>query len=452
MSSQINNKKKFYIHTLGCKVNQYESQAMRELLIEAGYEESGPKDPADFYIVNTCTVTAEADRESKYLMGQFHRANPSADIVVTGCLAENNASDLVSMPWISHVIKNSDKNRIAQVIGTSEDLARGQWPKELSISDFKGRSKAYVKIQDGCDNRCSYCKVPLVRSRLKSKPTNDIVEEVRGLTQDRGLVPNMARNGFKEIVLTGICLGAWGKDLNIDHMARSAAPDAANLVDVLKALDSVDGDFRIRLSSIEPKYVTDELIEFMAANKRICAHLHIPFQSGDDDVLKLMNRPYTSSEYRAIVDRVRAGIPHIAVTTDILIGFPGETTERFRNTMAFVRAIAPSRTHIFTFSRREGTPAYDMQDTADQSDLKKRYNDMNTITLETSDAYRRSFLGKELNVLVETKRDKLTGLLKGYSDNYIHMLFEAPDDLMRKIVPVKVAGFDSEKTMGVYER
>lgn len=438
----MNSRKKFHIRTLGCKVNQYESQAMRELLVKAGYEESGPEDAADIFIVNTCTVTGQADRESRNITGHLHKANPNARIVVTGCLAEKDASGLSSMPGVSNVLKNSEKNRIARVVSGLKAQGLGLDIRELSISDFKNHSKAYVKIQDGCENRCSYCKVPLVRGRLKSKPIKDIVKEVKGLVQ----------NGFKEIVLTGICLGAWGRDMCFGHIARRVGLCAANLVDVLKSLDKVDGDFRIRLSSIEPKYIADDLIDFMGQSRRMCAHLHIPFQSGDDDVLKLMNRPYTSMEYMTIVDRVRARMPQIALTTDILIGFPGESGARFKNTMDFVKAVAPSRTHIFTFSRREGTTAYDMPDTVDRSILKKRYDSMRTVTLEIADMYKKSFLGKELSILVETKRDRSTGLLKGYSDNYIQVLFAGPDDIMKDVVPVKVIGFDSEKVMGRYER
>jgi len=441
MNSQTSTKKKFHIHTLGCKVNQYESQAMRELLVGAGLEESAPGDIADIYIVNTCTVTGEADRESKSIMGQFHRANPNARIVVTGCLTEKDSPDILSIPGISDVLKNSEKNRIASVIGAGPAKIRFPRPKELSVSGFKDHSRAYVKIQDGCENRCSYCKVPLVRGRLKSKRIDDIMEEVRILV----------RNGFKEIVLTGICLGAWGKDLRLGRVAKRFGLSGADLVDVLKALDRMDGDFRIRLSSIEPKYVTDEFIEFMARSRRVCAHLHIPFQSGDDDVLKLMNRPYTSAGYRMIVERVRARMPQVALTTDIMVGFPGESHARFRNTMAFIRAVAPSRTHIFTFSRREGTPAYDMPDAVDRTVMKKRYDGMSAMTFEAAYAYRRSFLGKELDVLVEAGRDKSTGLLKGYSDNYIQILFAGADDLAGNIVSAKVIGFDTEKTMGIYE-
>lgn len=440
MNSRANGKK-FHIHTLGCKVNQYESQAMRELLVKAGFEESVPGDMADIYIVNTCTVTGEADRESKSVMGQFHRANPNARIVVTGCLTERDSPSLLAIPGISTVLRNSGKNRIADVVSGNRSHIRTRRPRELAVSDFKDHSKAYVKIQDGCENRCSYCKVPIVRDRLKSKSVKRIVKEVTGLVE----------NGFKEIILTGICLGAWGRERRLRRIAGRVGLRSAGLVKALKALERINRDFRIRLSSIEPKYVTGQLIDFMATSTKMCPHLHIPFQSGDDDILNLMNRPYTSEGYKALVDRIRARIPRIALTTDILIGFPGESHARFRNTMAFVRAISPSRTHIFTFSRREGTPAYDMPDMVDKPIVKKRYDRMRAMTCESAYAYRRSFLGEELKVLVETKRDKVTGLLKGYSGNYIQVLFAGKDDLMKTVVPVKVIGFDLEKTMGIHE-
>ena len=440
MNSQTSGKK-FHIHTLGCKVNQYESQAMRELLVKAGFKESGPGDMADVYIVNTCTVTGEADRESKSVMGQFHRANPNARIVVTGCLTERDSSSLLAIPGISTVLKNSGKNRIADVVIGRKRYFRSRRPRELTVSGFKDHSKAYVKIQDGCENRCSYCKVPMVRGRLKSKSVKRIVGEVKNLVQ----------NGFKEIILTGICLGAWGRERRFRRIARRVGLRSTGLVRVLRALERVDGDFRIRLSSIEPKYVTSQLIDFMATSSKVCHHLHIPFQSGDDDILNLMNRPYTSDGYKALIGRIRARIPRIALTTDIMIGFPGESHARFRNTMAFVRAISPSRTHIFTFSRREGTPAYDMPDMVDKPIVKKRYDSMTAMASEAAYAYRRRFLGEELKVLVETKRDRATGLLKGYSDNYIQILFDGRDDLMRTVIPVRVVGFDLEKVMGIHE-
>jgi len=444
MNSQIDNKKKFYIHTLGCKVNQYESQAMRELLLGSGFQESNSKNAADIYIVNTCTVTHHADRQSRYFVNLCRRMNPDAQILVAGCFVENNGHDAALMPGTVRIVRNEEKGRIAEILNERKAKDEGRKIGDFSflkITDFKGLSKAYVKIQDGCDNHCSYCKVPLVRSRLSSKPINDIVEEVGGLVN----------NGFKEIVLTGICLGAWGKDLFGEDIARRSDSGSVTLLDALKAIDKLPGDFRVRLSSIEPRYVTEELIDFMAGNKRMCRHLHIPLQSGDDEILKKMNRPYTQDGYRRPVDMARAKIEGVAITTDVLVGFPGESDNNFNNTLAFVKEMAPSRTHIFTYSRREFTPASSLGGELGADILKKRYDGLKAAAFEVSCEYRKGFLGKELNVLVETKRDASSGLLKGYSDNYIKVFFNGPDNIMKKVVRVKIKEVNAARTLGVYE-
>lgn len=438
MNLKDNEEKRFFVHTLGCKVNQYESQAMREILIKAGFKECISKEMADIYIINTCTVTDKTDRESRHWISFFHKTNPKAKIIVTGCYAENNTGDIEFLPGIAHIIKNQDKSKIAQIL--QNDTSKASEP--LFITDFKNRTRAFVKIQDGCDNYCAYCKVPLVRNVLSSKPVDMIVAEVEGLVV----------KGFKEIVLSGICLGAWGRDILPQEMAREVGINPPGLVDVLKALDKIQIDFRIRLSSIEPKYVTDELIDFMAShNRRMCRHLHIPLQSGDDEILRKMNRPYTTRDYKRIVDKARARIKELAVTTDIMIGFPGEGDKNFRNTLSFVKEIIPSRSHIFTFSPRTGTPACNMVYDISQETLKKRYYELKAVTLGASYIYRKEFEGKRLNILVETKRDKHSGLLTGYSDNYIKVLFKGPDELMGKIVPVRIDDMNLIYTTGVYE-
>lgn len=449
MNFPTDTKKKFYIHTLGCKVNQYESQAMRESLVRSGFAESCSKDSADILILNTCTVTHQADRESRYWLGLFHRTNPHAKIAVTGCYVEKDAADIASLPGISHIIKNSDKPRIADVLNdvrcTTYDVRNAA--DQLSITGFKDHNKAFVKIQDGCENSCSYCKVPLVRGTLRSKPIDDIIKEVENLTARR----------FREIILTGICLGAWGRPAcPQEHLAQAgrdifpAAPARANLTDVLRALDRIKGDFRIRLSSIEPKYVTDELIEYISGNSRICRHLHIPLQSGDDYILKMMNRPYSTKEYLALIGRVRAKIKDAAVTTDVLAGFPGESDTYFNNTVNFLKTILPARTHIFSFSRRSGTPAYGMEDQVASDVLKRRYCKLNTLAVSSSYLYRETFLNKDMAVLVEAKRDRVSGRLMGYSDNYIKIYFDGPDGLEGKIVSVKIEDVNMTNTIGVY--
>lgn len=442
MNTQVNNHKRFFIHTLGCKVNQYESQAMRELLLNAGFKECLTKDIADIYILNTCSVTGRADRESRYWIGFFHKTNPQARIVVTGCYTERNADDISFLPGVSCILKNNDKGKIAAMLDP-EVKERIPLTPFLKITDFKDHTKAFIKIQDGCENSCSYCKVPLVRGSIRSKPIKNILDEVNSLSE----------KGFKEIVLTGICLGAWGKDLFPEAISRAVVGlEGASLADVLKALETVKGDFRIRLSSIEPRYVTDGLIDYMSKNKRICKHMHIPFQSGDDEILKKMNRPYTVADYKSLVNRARDKVKDIAITTDILIGFPGESEANFRNTMHFIKEIIPSRTHIFTFSKREGTAAFNIGEAVDIKTVKRRYHELKAVTLSASYLYRSKFLNERLDVLVETKRDRQTGLLTGYSDSYIKVIFEGPDELMRKIVPVKISDLNLTFTIGNYDK
>ena len=396
--------------------------------MKAGFKECVSKETADIYIVNTCTVTHKADSESRYWASQFHRKSPNAKIIMTGCGVENDADRFSFLPGVSNIVKNADKSRIAKIIDGSLDP--GPWTLDpfLTITDFKDHAKAFVKIQDGCSNFCAYCKVPLVRGAPRSKPLKNIVEEITTLT----------KNGFKEMVLTGICLGAWGSELSSNK----------GLIDVLKAIDGIPGNFRIRLSSIEPKYVTDELIDHIAKDSRLCKHLHIPIQSGDDEILSKMNRPYTVAKLRSIIIKVRDKMPEAGITTDILIGFPGETDKHFRNTVNFIKDIMPARTHIFPFSKREGTAAYSMSGVAHDDETRKRFQRMKITANTASYLYRKKFLNKKLEVLVESKRDKRSGRLTGYSDNYIKVLFGGPDSLMKNIVPVKIEEINLTCAMG----
>ncbi len=429
MNMQADTNRRFFIKTLGCKVNQYESQAIRELLLNAGFKECLAKETADIYVLNTCTVTHKADSESRYWAGMFHKTNPNAKIVLTGCAVEKNADAFSFLPGISNIIKNNDKINIADIL-THNPNTQSAEHRFLKITDFKDHTKAFVKIQDGCANACSYCKVPSVRGSSISKPLHDIVEEVKTLVS----------KGFAEIVLTGICLGSWGSEL----------PQNKSIVDVLKALCGIPGTFRIRLSSIEPKHVTDELIDYISQNRKICRHLHIPIQSGDDEVLGRMNRPYTALDIRDLVIRVRKKIGGVGITTDVLIGFPGETDKNFRNTVDLIKEVLPVKTHIFSFSKRDGTAAAFMTDLVPEGEVKKRFQSMKIAAITASYLYRELFLKKPLDVLVETKKEKHSGRLTGYSDNYIKVIFDGPDSLMKKIVPVRIEELNLSYTMGSY--
>jgi len=418
--------KRFFIKTLGCKVNQYESQIMREALSSSGSEESFREDSADVFVVNTCAVTHRADAESRRFVRYCHRKNPRSKIIVTGCCVETDAEAYSRLPGVSEVIRNRDKARIARIVSRAEK--NGPRPRvPESITGFEGHAKAFVKVQDGCANRCSYCCVPLVRGPLKSRQTEDIVREADALI----------KNGFKELVLTGICLGAWGIDL-------SKGPA---LIEVLRALEAIPGDHRIRLSSIEPGYITDELIGYIATHKRLCRHLHIPLQSGDDEILRRMNRPYTVADFMSVVRTARKKIPGIGVSTDVIVGFPGESDRHFANSVTLIREMLPVRAHIFPFSRRKGTAAYQYRDAVTSSVITERSRTLCEVAGETSYRFRERFIKRSLDVLVESRRSGTTALLEGYTDNYIHVELDGPDHFLGEIVRVSVDRVTPEKTI-----
>ena len=413
---------KFSIKTLGCKVNQYESQLIRENFLANGFVEVNGKEPADIYVINSCTVTGRADKDSRYMIRCAHRMNPEAKIVVTGCLAETDADTISKIEGVTDVVKNPDKDKLftRTVHGPRSTV-------HSSISDFKDHNKAFVKIQDGCDNFCSYCKVPFARGRSRSRPLDEIKNEVDALL----------KNGFKEIVLSGICLGEWGRDL------------AGNLelADVIEELQNCDRNFRIRLSSIELKYISDKLLEKMATSKKICRHLHIPLQSGDNHILKMMNRPYTKEAFLEGIKRIRSFIPEIGLTTDVLVGFPGEADRHFEETLKVVKRFKPHRIHAFSFSRREGTKAAELTGQVSGGIIKNRMEKLAKISEDISHDYRKGFLGKELKVLIEDKRDKATGFLTGYADNYIKVILNEGDSLKRTLHGCKISEVAVEYTL-----
>jgi len=418
-STNWDNMPTFSIKTLGCKVNQYESQLIRENFLKTGFHEVNGKKPADIYVINTCTVTERADKDSRHFIRHAHNINPNAKIVVTGCLAENDADMISKIEGVTDIVKNSGKNNLISLITDNSSLKN-----ENFISGFKGHTKAFVKIQDGCDNFCSFCKVPLVRGRSRSRPLEDIKKEVAALL----------KNGFKEIVLSGICLGEWGRDFG----------NKLELADAIEALEGLYGEFRIRLSSIELKYISDRLIEKMATSPKLCRHLHIPLQSGDNRILKAMKRPYAREEYLARILKVKSLIPEIGVTTDVLVGFPGEDNDSFDATLGLVREFAPHRIHIFSYSPREGTKAASLKGIIPADVIKERMGQLSEITKELSYGYRKIFLKKEVEILVENKRDKITQLLTGYTDTYIKVLSEGGDSLKGNLLRCKI----SEVTAG----
>lgn len=425
--------------TLGCKVNQYETQALRESLTAKGFMEISPEMAADVYVINTCTVTSASDEKSRNYIKRLKKKNPYSSIVVTGCYAESDAEAIKKIDGVSHVITKTDESSLAEIITENEapyspqttfsqsyrlqnDSSLMQTQKNsiyrLKISHFQGHTKAFLKIEDGCDMYCSYCIIPYVRGNIKSRKWQDIQDEAKRLIQ----------NGYKEIVLTGIHLGAYGKE----------TPSGVSLVNILEKLSNLPGMGRIRLSSIEANEITPELIRLVADKKNICPHFHIPLQSGDNFILKRMNRKYTADHYLEILDTIRKKIELPSFTTDVMVGFPGETDKHFENTALLCMKAGYSRMHIFPFSIRKGTPAANMQNQCPPQIITQRKNMLKTYADTLAFSYKKHFLNRIAEVLVETERDVKTNKLCGYTERYIKVLFDGSDAMKNSIVPVRI--------------
>lgn len=407
--------KTFSVKTLGCKVNQYESQALREKLLELGLREC-EGEPADICVVNTCAVTQKADKESLEAVRQLSRSSAGRSrIFVTGCSAQDNRQALESQQGIACVLENRRKEDLPFII--SGEVLKSNPEPSLSISRFHQRTRAFLKIQDGCDNGCSYCIIPKLRGPSYSRPLRIIIDEAERLVE----------HGYKEIVLCGICLGDYGKDLAI----------RGGLVKVIEELEKIEGLLRIRLSSVEASDISPALIDKMAHSQKLCRHLHIPFQSGDDKVLALMNRKVLSAGYLELADRLRRHLPDIGITTDIMAGFPGEDQASFNNTMRFLKEIKPSRMHIFPFSPRRGTSAFASLDKVKPQIIKQRAGRIKALSKELSLAFCQAQAGRKLDVLVESAPCRKTGFLKGYSGNYLRVYISRTKAIENTVVTVK---------------
>ncbi|MEK7308879.1 MAG: MiaB/RimO family radical SAM methylthiotransferase [Nitrospirota bacterium] len=389
--------KQIKFFTLGCKANQYDTQSIRERFLSKGFSEVSNIQP-DYFLINTCTVTSGADQKSRSIIRKCIRVNPQAKIIVTGCLAEKDSQSLANIPGVSLVVKKSF------------------FPE--GISTFSQHTRAFLKIQDGCSNFCTYCKVALVRGRERSKSISQVVSEARKLVAC----------GYQEIVLTGICLGAYGRDLSPQK----------NLVDVIKILGKIDGLARIRISSIEAGDVSAGLIKHLASSKKLCRHLHISIQSGDDHILKLMNRKYTRQKYLNLIATLRRDIPQISITTDCLVGFPGETEENFDQTLDLVKKIQPLKVHIFPYSSRPGTKAADFKGAVDPKIIRTRCARMNKVAGNFRDNFMLRFVGKKADVLIEGKAKDGTNDWEGVTDNYLPVKLAYKPGLKNKIVRVSL--------------
>ncbi|MBR2215139.1 MAG: tRNA (N(6)-L-threonylcarbamoyladenosine(37)-C(2))-methylthiotransferase MtaB [Selenomonadaceae bacterium] len=399
--------------TLGCKVNQFETTAMVGLFRARGYEEVAPEETADVYVVNTCAVTGSSEKKSGQLIRRVARQNPQGIVAVAGCYAQLNPQKVAATPGVKVVIGTREREKIvdyveealrlerdatATILGNLQNARENRLFEDIPLLTPTKRTRAFLKIEDGCDNFCSYCIIPYARGPVRS----------RSLASIRAETEKLVAVGFKEMVLTGIHLGAYGRDLG----------GGVSLYDACRAALKVPGLKRLRLGSLESIEVSPSILELMGQDKRLCPHLHLPLQAGSDTILKAMHRHYNTTEYAALLQKIRRVFPNIAISTDVIVGFPGETEELFDETKHFVEQMKFARVHVFPFSPREGTPAAKMSGAVPENIKKVRLKALQEVAAESAQDFARRFLGREVTVLFETTRE---GISDGLTESYLRV-------------------------------
>ena len=424
----MNEVKKVAFCSLGCKVNQYETNAMAQKFIEHGYEVVEFDEYADVYIVNTCTVTNVADRKSRQMLRRAKEINKDATLVACGCYAQVAKDELKKIPEIDLIIGNNEKNDIIQIVENhisqkgAEDLVSDVMYKldyvELGTTTYTEKTRAVIKVQDGCDRFCSYCLIPYARGHIRSRKIENVIEEIKKVVEE----------GINEVVITGIHIASYGRDFKGENIG---------LIDLLEEINKIQGLHRIRLGSIEPTIVTDEFVERLSKLDKICDHFHLSLQSGCTGTLKRMNRRYTTEEFKAVTKRLRAKFPNAALTTDIIVGFPGETDEEFNTTYEFLKEIAFYKMHIFKYSQRKGTKAAVMPNQVDGKIKEERSKKLIELSNENEYNYNKKYIGKQVEVLFEEREGEY---LKGHTTNYIVVKHKTDkNDLINKIAKVTVS-------------
>lgn len=419
--------RKAAFHNLGCKVNSYETEAMQQLLEDAGYEIVPFREGADVYIINTCSVTNVADRKSRQMLHRAKKMNPSAAVVAVGCYVQAAGAELKKDEAVDLIVGNNQKKDLVQILddyfadhensGEILDIGHSQEYEELHIRRIADHTRAFIKVQDGCNQFCSYCIIPYTRGRVRSRRPEDIEHEVRGI----------AEAGYKEIVLTGIHLSSYGVDFKDEQQE--------NLLTLIKRLDQIPGIERLRLGSLEPRIVTREFAKELARLRTICPHFHLSLQSGCDATLKRMNRRYNAAEYQACCEILREEFHNPAITTDVIVGFPGETEEEFAETERFLKAIHFYEMHIFKYSRRAGTRAADMPDQVSEGTKSVRSDILLALEKQQSLEYRGRFLGTEEEILLEEPIEiDGTKYMMGHTRQYVKGAVPYEEGLKNKTV------------------
>jgi threonylcarbamoyladenosine tRNA methylthiotransferase MtaB len=432
---------KYKITTLGCKVNQSESDAIAKELESCGWLPAGDKEASEIFIINTCTVTQKASMQSRQAVRQAIRAHSNSRIVVTGCYAQTEPATIGKIKGVHYIIGNADKYRIGEIIAADQNAGSGQsvsicndirqaQPLKPAFAGVTGsRTRPFLKIQDGCNAFCTYCIVPYARGPSRSLPAENILEAIAAL----------ANAGYRETVLTGVHLGHYGRDLNPE----------ISLSELLQRIEGSNSSVRVRLSSIEPLELTDDLITRVAGSSRFCDHFHIPLQSGDGLILEKMGRPYRPVDFRNRVTKIRCRMPDAAIGVDTLIGFPAESDQAFTHTYELIRELPISYLHVFPFSARPGTPAARYPDRVAPDTIKKRCRQLRELGKTKRLNFYKQFIGKQLEVLVESTRHTPSGLLKGLSSNYIPVLIDADDDHKNQLRSVRVEKLGGSALMGI---
>jgi threonylcarbamoyladenosine tRNA methylthiotransferase MtaB len=428
--------------TLGCKLNQYDTTELQAVLEARGFRTVPFEEPAQLYVVNTCTVTARADHSGRQAIRRAIARNPDALVVVTGCYAQTNPQAVAAIPGVDLVLGTPDRHalpdllaqlqkRVRPLVRVSDVFARRETPVIPLRKFAPGYTRAFVKVQDGCQHRCAFCIVPFARGGSRSQPLGPVVEQVEALVDA----------GYAEVVLTGVDLGHYGWDLT--PRLRLAA--------LVRRLLDVPGLRRLRLSSILPAYFTEELIETIVGERRVCRHLHVPLQSGAERVLRAMRRPYTIGMYRSLVERLAAALPDLGLGTDVITGFPGESAGEFAETAALCAALPFTYLHVFSYSDRRGTEATRLGvPRVPPDEVRRRTARLRQLSAAKQLAFRRAHVGRDVEVLVLEHRE--SGALVGLTDNYLEVTFDGPDTRLRTLARVRVTGLDGERLRGELRR
>ena len=422
--------------TLGCRVNVYESEAMAEKFIREGYEVVEASEEADVYVINTCTVTNMGDKKSRQIISRARRLNEKAVIAVVGCYSQIAPKEVSEIPGVDVVLGTRNKGDVVYYVNKARDEGKSQVHvegvlknkkfEELNIEEYQDKTRAFLKIQDGCNRFCTYCIIPYSRGSVCSKDPKKVLEEVKKL----------AEHGFKEIILSGIHTASYGLDLEGN----------VNLINIIEEIEKVEGIERIRIGSIEPAFFTPEVIEKIKGFKKLCPHFHLSLQSGCDATLKRMNRRYTAEEYAASVDLLRETLPDVSISTDVIVGFPGETEEEFNETYKFLERIKLTKTHVFKYSPRKGTKAAEMKDQIDGSIKDKRSKLLIELSNKNEKEFIEKFIGKEMDVLIETEVKGQEGIYEGYTRNYIKVQVPCNcTDVTGKIVDIEIVEVKDEQ-------